>query len=76
MNGKRVKIYPGGQFENHKSTTQFEVDIRNAWDHKIFVSQQLSLVGHQLGGHNLVELTTVNKTLLGRQPKPLNYCGL
>ena len=24
----------------------------------------------------MVELTTVNKALLGRQPKPLNYCGL
>ena len=34
------------------------------------------MVGHQLGGHSLDELTTVNKALLGRQPKPLNYCGL
>ena len=30
------------------------------------------MVGHQLGGHILVELTTVKKALLGRQPKPLN----
>ena len=34
------------------------------------------MVGHKLGRHNLVELTTVNKALLGRQPKPLNFCGL
>ena len=33
------------------------------------------MVGHQLGGHDLVDLTTVNKALLGRQPKPLNYFG-
>ena len=32
------------------------------------------MVGHQLGGHNLVELTIENKALLGRQSKPLNYC--
>ena len=34
------------------------------------------MVGHQLGGHILIKLTTVNKALLGRQPKPLNFCGL
>ena len=50
--------------------------MRNAWDHEIFVSQQLSVVGHQLGRHSLVKLTTINKALLGRQLKPLNYCGL
>ena len=33
------------------------------------------MVGHQLGGHDLVDLTIVNKALLGRQPKPLNYFG-
>ena len=31
------------------------------------------MVKHKLGGYNLVELTTVNKALLERQPKPLNY---
>ena len=31
------------------------------------------MVEHQLGGHRLVELTTVNKELLGRQPKILNH---
>ena len=30
------------------------------------------MVEYQLGGHNLVELTIVNKALLGRQPKFLN----
>ena len=30
------------------------------------------MVEHQLGRHNLVKLTTVNKALLGRQPKLLN----
>ena len=44
-------------------------------NHAIFVSQKLSVVGQQLGGHSLVELMTVNKALLGRQPKPLNYFG-
>ena len=33
------------------------------------------MVEHQLGGHSLVELTTVNKALLGRQPKHLNHFG-
>ena len=31
------------------------------------------MVGHQLGEHSLVELTTINEALLGRQPKPLNF---
>ena len=31
------------------------------------------MVERQLEGHNLVELTTVNKVLLGRQPKHLNH---
>ena len=31
------------------------------------------MVEHQLGGHRLVELTTVNKALLERQPKILNH---
>ena len=31
------------------------------------------MVKHQLGGHSLVELTIVNKALLGRQPKLLNH---
>ena len=44
-------------------------------NHAIFVSQKLSVVGQQLGGHSLVELMTVNKVLLRRQPKPLNYFG-
>ena len=33
------------------------------------------MVEHQLGGHSLVELTTVNKALLERQPKLLNHFG-
>ena len=33
------------------------------------------MVGHRLGRHGLVELVTINKVLLGRQPKPLNYFG-
>ena len=31
------------------------------------------MVEHQLGGHSLIELTIVNKALLGRQPKLLNH---
>ena len=31
------------------------------------------MVEHKLRGHSLVELTTVNKALLGRQPKHLNH---
>ena len=31
------------------------------------------MVEHQLRGHSLVELTSVNKALLGRQPKLLNH---
>ena len=33
------------------------------------------MVKHQLGGHQVVELTTVNKALLRRQPKLLNHFG-
>ena len=33
------------------------------------------MVEHPLGGHNLVELTTLNKALLRRQPKHLNHFG-
>ena len=33
------------------------------------------MVEHQLGRYSLVELTTVNKVLLGRQPKILNHFG-
>ena len=33
------------------------------------------MAGHQLGRHSLVELTIVNKAILGRQPKRLNYFG-
>ena len=40
--------------------------MRNVRDHEIFFGKQLSVVGHQLGGHILVELTTVNKALLER----------
>ena len=54
---------------------KFEANISNAWDHVIFVAYKFSVVGHQLGRHNLVELTTVNKALLGRQPKTLHYFG-
>ena len=72
VNGQRVKIYLGRQFRKHTSITSLNPVIRNAWEHEIFVGQQLLVVGHQLGGHSLVELTTVNKALLGRQPKPLN----
>ena len=31
------------------------------------------MVEHQLGRHSLVELTIINKALLGRQPKLLNH---
>ena len=31
------------------------------------------MVEHQLRGHSLVELTSINKALLGRQPKLLNH---
>ena len=31
------------------------------------------MVEHPLGGHSLVELTTLNKALLRRQPKHLNH---
>ena len=31
------------------------------------------MVEHSLGGHNLVELTTLNKAQLRRQPKNLNH---
>ena len=31
------------------------------------------MVEHQLKGHNLVKLTTVNKALLRRKPKHLNH---
>ena len=54
---------------------KFEANISNAQDHAIFVGQNFSMVGHQLGRHSLVELTTVNKALLRKQPKPLNYFG-
>ena len=68
VNGKRVKPYLGGQFEKHK----FEANISNARSYEI-CCHKFSLVEHPLGGHNLVDLTTLNKVLLGRQPKHLNH---
>ena len=54
---------------------KFGAIINNARCHEIVVCQKFSVVEHQLGGRGLVKLTTINKALLGRQPKPLNYFG-
>ena len=54
---------------------KFEANLSNAWGHDILVGQKFNMVEHQLGGHSLVELTTVNKVLFRRQHKLLNYFG-
>ena len=52
---------------------KFGAIISDARGHEIMDCQKFYVVEHQLGRHDLVKITTINKTLLGRQPKILNH---